>query len=107
MSRFATPNALSEGMAKRAMPSRFALVLWLFSHLSADWTSSSSDRALTVGSLRAVVTLLDTGSELAAFILAVLTFTVACLSESAVLRYSRAPSSTRTAALQWDSCGRL
>src|SRR5262245_29956906 len=29
------------------MPSRLALLLWLFSHLSADWTSSSSDRALT------------------------------------------------------------
>jgi len=51
MSRIATPNALSEGMAKRAMPSRFALVLWAFSHLSADWTSWSSDCALPCGGL--------------------------------------------------------
>jgi len=44
MSFIATPSALSEGMLKRAMPSRVFLLLWRFSQASADWRSASTRR---------------------------------------------------------------
>src|SRR5258705_2590348 len=40
MSAIVTPSALSEGMPYRAIPLRVRLVLWRFSHVSADRTSS-------------------------------------------------------------------
>src|SRR3954453_12089623 len=46
MSRIATPNALSEGMAYLAMACRLASVLCRWSHSIADPTSSSTHGAL-------------------------------------------------------------